>query len=58
MAKEKFIIGKHDDASHDGKASNVRREQQADYELKQALIELAQQEAARRQQQQKQQGNQ
>lgn len=33
MAKEKFIRGKKDDAQHDGRASNVRREQEADFAL-------------------------
>ncbi len=56
MAKEKFINGKRDDAKHDGRASNVRREQQADYELQQALTELAIQEAARQQSQKGQAG--
>lgn len=29
MATEKFINGKHDDAHHDGRYSNVKREQAA-----------------------------
>ncbi len=33
MAVEKFIRGKHDDARHDGRYSNVRREQEAEFRL-------------------------
>lgn len=33
MAKEKYIRGKVDEAHHDGKRSNVRREQTAAYHL-------------------------
>lgn len=33
MAKEKYIRGKVDEAHHDGKRSNVIREQAADYHL-------------------------
>lgn len=33
MAKEKFINGKKDEAHHDGRYSNTKREQEADYHL-------------------------
>lgn len=33
MAKEKYIKGKKDEAHHDGKYSNTKWEQEADYHL-------------------------
>lgn len=34
MALEKFIRGKHDDCKHDGLYSNRKREQQADFHMR------------------------
>ncbi len=43
MAKEKFIIGKKDAAHHDGRAAEIRRTQQADYELAVGIEEILEQ---------------
>lgn len=40
FADEKDIHGKHDDGKHDGKYANTKREQEADYQLKEALRDL------------------
>lgn len=40
MATERFIRGKVDDCNHDGRASNVRREQEADAKLQDYLSEV------------------
>lgn len=37
MALEKFIVGKHDDCKHEGRASERRRIQAAEWELKDYL---------------------
>jgi len=41
MAEPKNIDGKKDDAKHDGRYSNVKREQEATQHLKEALEDLA-----------------
>lgn len=38
MSKEQFIKGKHDDGKHDGRYSNVKREQEAKEQLKELAI--------------------
>ncbi len=40
MATEKFIIGKHDNGHHDGRAANLRREQAADFALQIGMEEI------------------
>jgi hypothetical protein len=40
MAEDKTIKSKKDDSNHDGKASNVRREQESTHQLQEASKEL------------------
>jgi len=39
MAEEKFIRGKKDDGAHDGRASNIRREEESLYSLENWWLE-------------------